>query len=249
MSRLLAVLYAAVSYLSFLATILYAIGFIGNGVVPKTIDVGSAGVGAPALVVDLGLLGVFAVQHSVMARPSFKRWWTRVVPAPIERSTYVLFSNAALVLLFWQWVPMDGTVWHVAHAPGRAALLAIFWLGWGVALVSTFLINHFELFGLAQVYRAYRQKPLPNTGFVTPLLYQLVRHPLMLGFLLAFWATPHMTEGHLLFSIAMTAYIVVGTTLEERDLIAVLGTRYDDYRRRVPMLIPFSKRSRREPSG
>jgi len=249
MGRVLLVVYGVLAYLGFLATILYAIGFLANGVVPKSVDFGGTAGGAAAVALDLALLAVFAVQHSVMARPGFKRWWTRVVPESIERSTYVWFSNAAFVLLFWQWMPLPGTVWEVTNGAGRAALLAVFWLGWLVALVSTFLINHFQLLGLQQIYLAFRNQPPPETGFVTPFLYRLVRHPLMLGFLLAFWAVPHMTQGHLLFSTAMTAYILIGVMLEERDLSAALGARYADYRRRVPMLIPFTKRSGREQGG
>jgi len=234
--------YGVASYLIFLGTVLYAVGFLGNQVVPKSIDSGAPGPVALALVVDAALVGVFAVQHSVMARSGFKTWWTRTIPPAIERSTYVLFSSAAIIVLFWQWLPMPGTVWDLTGRPAGAALTAVGWLGWVVVVSSTFLINHFELFGLQQVYVAFRERPLPSKGFVTPFLYQLVRHPMMLGFLLAFWATPSMSAGHLLFSVAMSGYMLVGVTLEERDLRVALGAQYDEYCRRVPMLIPFLKR-------
>jgi protein-S-isoprenylcysteine O-methyltransferase Ste14 len=238
----LIVSYGVASYVIFLGTVVYAVGFLGNQVVPKSIDSGVPGSVTLALVVNTLLVGAFAVQHSVMARTGFKTWWTRTVPPAIERSTYVLFSSALLIVLFWQWLPMTGTVWDLTGGPAGSALTAVSWLGWAVVVMSTFLINHFELFGLQQVYMAFRERPLPSQGFVTPFLYQLVRHPMMLGFLLSFWATPSMTTGHLLFSVAMSGYMLVGVSLEERDLRAALGAQYEDYCRRVPMLIPFLKR-------
>ncbi|HWE20958.1 MAG TPA: isoprenylcysteine carboxylmethyltransferase family protein [Hyphomicrobiaceae bacterium] len=241
MGGVLAVLYGAAVYLIFLATFLYMVAFVGNLPVPKSVDSGEAGAIGAALVIDTLLLGLFAVQHSVMARPAFKRWWTRAVPQPVERTTYVLCTNLALILLYWQWRPIPDVVWSVAHPAGVAVLQAIFWIGWAVALVSTFLINHFELFGLRQVYLGLRGAELPPPAFKTPWLYKRVRHPLYLGFLLAFWATPTMTAGHLLFAVATTGYILIGIALEERDLIALFGEQYRRYREQVPMLIPLFK--------
>ena len=238
MTRLLTIGYGAVCYVVFLVAFLYAIGFVGNIVVPRSIDHGVTASIAEALVVNVLLLGLFAVQHSVMARPAFKRWWTRFVPKTIERSTYVLLSSLALVLLFWQWRTMPTVIWDVTWQPGRVGLWILFALGWVTVLLSTLMINHFDLFGLRQVYLAWRGRPYTNLEFRTSLLYRLVRHPLMLGFIVAFWATPTMTAGHLLFAVATTAYILIAIQLEERDLTAALGDQYRDYRSRVPMLVP-----------
>lgn len=238
MARFLALAYAVLNYLVFLLVFLYAVGFVGDLVVPRTVD---HGLGAPtgqAIVVDVLLLGLFAVQHSVMARPALKRWWTRLVPPDIERSTYVLASNLVLALLFWQWRPIPATIWDIAAPVGRTALWVLFWIGWAIALASTFMISHFDLFGLRQVYLAWREQPYDPVGFRASALYRVVRHPLMLGFVIAFWATPTMTAGHLLFAAATTGYIVVAVQLEERDLVGVLGEEYQQYRRRVPMLVP-----------
>jgi protein-S-isoprenylcysteine O-methyltransferase Ste14 len=236
---LLAVAYGGVCYVIFLATFLYAIGFVGNLVVPKAIDAGAMGSAAESLAVNLLLLGLFAVPHSVMARPGFKRWWTRIVPPPVERSTYVLVSSLLLALLFWQWRPMPKVLWEVRQPVAVAVLWGLFVVGWLVALVSTFLIDHFDLFGLRQVYLFARGKPYSPPPFRTPSLYRIVRHPLVLGFVIAFWATPVMTWGHLLFAGLTTAYILVGIRLEERDLSNALGGAYEKYRGQVPMIVPW----------
>ena len=243
MAGIAAIIYGALAYAIFLGTILYAIAFVGNLTVPKTIDSGAPGNLAAALVIDTLLLGLFAVQHSVMARPAFKRWWTRFVPEPVERTTYVLLASMALILLYWQWRPIPEPVWSVTNRAGIAILQAVFWVGWAVVLVSTFLINHFELFGLRQVYARLRGRQLPPPEFKTPYLYKSVRHPLYLGFLLAFWATPSMTVGHLLFAAATTGYILIAIQLEERDLIQLFGDQYRRYRSQVSRLIPWPRRA------
>jgi protein-S-isoprenylcysteine O-methyltransferase Ste14 len=240
------ILYGVAAYALFLATSVYAIGFVGNLFVPWTIDSPMTGSLARALVVDLALLGLFAAQHSVMARRGFKDWWTRYVPKPIERSTYVLVSSAALALLLWQWRPITRPIiWAVTDPLAVVALRAIFWLGWGVLLVSTFLINHFELFGLQQVFARMGKRPASEAEFRTPWLYRRVRHPIYLGFLVAFWAAPVMTAGHLLFAVAMTGYTLVGIWFEERDLVAQFGDRYRAYRQQAGMLLPRFGRARK----
>jgi methanethiol S-methyltransferase len=237
LARFLMMLYAILSYAVFLVSFLYALGFIGNHVVPRSIDVGGPANLSAAILVNLLLLGLFALQHSMMARPAFKRWWARNFPVACQRSTYVLLSSLSLLLLFWQWRPIPIPVWRI---DGIAAwlLIGVQWLGWLIVLASTFMIDHFDLSGLRQAFFALRGAGQPGQSFKTPLLYKIVRHPLMLGFLLAFWATPRMTAGHLLFAIMTTAYILVGLQFEERDLIAEFGTTYQQYRERVPMLVP-----------
>lgn len=236
-ARLLILFYAIVSYAVFTVSTFYAMGFVGNYLVPKSIDVGGPANVSEAVVVDLLLLGLFAVQHTVMARPAFKRWWTKVIPVTYERSTYVLLSSLILLLLYWQWRPIPMSIWRI---DGIAAwlLIGVYWLGWIIAFSSTFMIDHFDLFGLRQAFSTLRGAEMPGPSLKTPLLYKVVRHPLMLGFVIAFWATPDMTAGHLLFAVMTTAYILVALQFEERDLIAEFGATYQEYRRRVPMLLP-----------
>jgi protein-S-isoprenylcysteine O-methyltransferase Ste14 len=238
MRKLLAALYSVLVYVFFLAVFVYAIGFVENVVVPKTIDSGSGGQIVSSLLIDAGLLMLFALQHSIMARPWFKRVWTRIVPQEIERSTFVLFASLVLALVCWQWRPLPQTVWSVVDPIGSRALLVVSWSGWLLLLLSTFLISHFQLFGLSQgLARLIGQTP-PEQAFVTPYLYRWLRHPLYAGFILAFWAAPHMSLGHLFFAVATTGYIFVGIWFEERDLIAHFGNRYLQYRATVGMLVP-----------
>ena len=240
--RLLFFAYGAVCYLLFLATFLYAIGFVGDLLVPKALDGAPVAPFWPSLAIDALLLTLFAVQHSVMARPWFKKRWTRIVPPALERSTFVLFASLALALLMWQWRPLGGEIWSVTNPAARAILLALFGCGWGLVLLATFLINHFDLFGLRQVWLYLRGKEYSRLRFATPGPYRLVRHPLYLGFLLAFWATPRMSVTHLVFAAVTTAYILVAIQFEERDLVHELGPAYADYRRRVPMILPLGGR-------
>jgi methanethiol S-methyltransferase len=237
--RILVVGYGVASYVVFLVAFCYAIVFVGGIVVRRTVDHGIDGASlGVALLVNALLLGLFAVQHSVMARPTFKRWWARFVPPEIERSTYVLLASLVLLLLYWQWRTMPAVVWHVDQPAVRVFLWTLFVAGWAMVLAATFMINHFELFGLRQIFAAWRGSAGRETGFRATLLYRLVRHPLMLGFLVAFWTTPVMTAGHLLFAIGTTGYILIALQLEERDLVAALGDSYRVYRSSVPMLVP-----------
>jgi protein-S-isoprenylcysteine O-methyltransferase Ste14 len=236
--RLSIFLYGVISYAIFFGTFLYALGFVGNFAVPRTLD-GVASISfASALLVDLGLLGLFAIQHSVMARPAFKRWFTRLVPVPAERSTYVLLSSLALIAMFAWWQPLGGAVWTVTDPTVRGVLWGCFAFGWLLVLVSTFLINHFDLFGLRQVWLQLMGRPYTELAFGTPGPYRLVRHPLYVGWLFAFWATPTMTISHLVFAIATTGYILIAIQLEERDLLDAFGDDYAQYRKRTPLLIP-----------
>jgi len=239
MSRWLILLYGVVAYVVFLLSFLYAVGFVGGFVVPKTIDSGPEIGASAASLIDLVLLSLFAVQHSVMARPFFKRWWTRIIPPAAERSTYVLASSLILFLMFWQWRPLPGIVWNLTHPAVAFLLWTLFALGWITVLISTFLIDHFALFGLRQVYLHFTSgQPDTPIAFQTPWLYRLVRHPIMVGFLIAFWATPTMTQGHLLFAAVVTAYVLVALQLEERDLVTYHGETYSAYKRQVGMLVP-----------
>lgn len=243
MGRLLGFLYGIVAYLVFFVSFLYAIGFVGAIGVPKTIDNGAVVPLTDALIVNILLMSVFAIQHSVMARPAFKRWWTTIVSPAVERSTYVLLASLALVLLFWQWRPMPAVIWQIDNPQIAMAVVVLSFVGWLTVLTSTFLINHFELFGLHQVTNNLAGKPMPAPRFRTPLFYNLVRHPIYLGFIIAFWAAPVMTIGHLLFAAVTTAYIFVGIALEEHDMIALFGDEYRRYRQRVAMLVPFLGKS------
>ncbi len=242
MNRLAAFAYGLFAYVFFLAVFLYVIGFLGGFIVPKTINSGPKTPLAMAVAINMALLALFAVQHTIMARCEFKQWWTRIIPAVVERSTFVLLTSAILALLYWQWRPIPATVWNV-EAPGiRAVFHVLFAAGFGLVLYSTFLIDHFELFGFRQVVLHLLGKEPSTAPFQTPLLYRLVRHPLMLGFIIAFWATPNMTVGHLLFAVVTTVYIFIGVRLEERELVLQHGESYEQYRQTTPMLLPFTKR-------
>ena len=242
MKRSLFFLYGIICYFVFFVTFLYAVGFVGNFIVPKTIDSGFQGGSTYAWVVNILLLSLFAVQHSVMARPGFKKWWTRIIPKPIERSTYVLLSSVVLILLFTFWRPIDGVVWNLKGGLAGSVLIALNFFGWFMVLLDTFLINHFHLFGLQQVYFNLKRKDQPHPKFVKPLFYKIVRHPLMLGFIIAFWTTPEMSVGHLLFAFATTGYILVAIQLEERDLVRYHGEEYRRYQQEVSQIIPMPPR-------
>ncbi len=249
MKRILFFLYGTTCYLFFLGIFLYAIGFLGNILVPTTID------GTPqvsfglAFTINVLLLGVFAIQHSVMARRGFKRWWTQYVPQPIERSTYVLFTNIALALLFYAWQPMGGEIWTIQHSLGQGIIYGIYAIGWGIVFTATLMINHFDLFGMRQVWLYFQKQEYRPLVFKTPALYQHVRHPLYVGWLLVFWATPTMTSAHLAFALITTTYILMAIQWEEKDLVASHGKAYEEYRKQVPMLIPrFSNKTSADPT-
>jgi protein-S-isoprenylcysteine O-methyltransferase Ste14 len=244
MVRLSILVYGLVSYLIFLVSFLYAVGFVGGFAVPKTIDSGAGEQATAAILIDLAFLSLFAIQHSVMARPVFKQWLTRVIPAAAERSTFVLASGFALILLFWFWQPLPDRVWHVSNSFAAGMIWIVFWSGWLIVLISTFLINHFDLFGLRQVFLFFLRQPYTAVPFRRLLFYRVVRHPIMLGFLIAFWATPTMTKGHLLFAAVVTVYVLIALQLEEHDLLQSHGESYSAYRDEVRMLLPIPKRGR-----
>jgi protein-S-isoprenylcysteine O-methyltransferase Ste14 len=239
MKRFLFFLYGIISYLVFFGAFLYAVGFVGGLVVPKTVDSGFQGGMGGAVIVNILLLALFALQHSIMARRPFKKWWTKIVPAEIERSTYVLLSSLILILLYYLWRPLPDVIWNVNGTALTNILWILYFFGWFIVLTGTFLINHFNLFGLQQVYRALKKQEQQYPKFVTPFYYKFVRHPLMLGFIIAFWATPLMTAGHLLFAIATTGYILIAIQLEERDLVSFHGEAYKRYQREVSQIIPM----------
>ena len=242
MKKIFSLFYGLVCYLAFFGTILYAIGFVGNLIVPKTID------GEPqvplltAILINASLLLLFALQHSIMARPAFKTWWTSIIPDHLERSTFVLLASLCLMLLMWQWQPIGGVIWSIENETVRNILLVVYLAGWAIVFTATFLINHFDLFGLRQVWLYFRGKPYTHLPFRVPLFYRFVRHPLYFGFLIAFWSAPVMTIAHLLFAVLTTGYIFTAIQLEEKDLMHVYGEKYRHYKKWVPMIIPFIKR-------
>lgn len=245
MKKSIIFLYGVLAYLIFLISFLYAIGFLGNFIVPKSIDSGIESPLVQSILINLILLSVFAIQHSIMARPAFKKWWTSITDSASERSTYVLLSSLALLLIYWQWQPIKTVVWDVENETLAFILKALFFIGWLIVLLSTFMINHFELFGLKQIFDNFKNKQPQSPLFQVNFFYKIVRHPIMLGFLIAFWATPTMTVGHLLFTVVTTLYILIAVKyLEEKDLRKTLGKKYEEYQEKVPMLVPFTKSNR-----
>lgn len=241
MSRILAFIYGVVCYLISMIAILYSIGFVGNFIVPKTLDSNLDGSLINRILIDISLIALFGIQHSLMARQNFKKWWTKIIPHPIERSTYVLMASLTLLLLFWQWHSLGGMIWNIQNPIVSNIIYGIFALGWLIVLISTFMINHFDLFGLRQVYLYLRGQEYEYLGFRTPGFYKYVRHPIMLGFVIAFWATPTMTFSHLIFALGTTIYTLVGIKLEEVDMISIYGDLYQEYREQVSMLIPIPR--------
>lgn len=241
MKRAVFLVYGAIAYLFFFGTILYAIGFVGNLFVPKSIDGTPTSPLAQAILIDASLLLLFALQHSIMARPAFKKWWTRIIPESLERSTYVLLASLCLMLMMWQWQAVGGIIWSVKSATIKAILLVTYLTGWAIVFISTFLINHFDLFGLRQVWFNFSSKPYTHLPFRTPFFYRWVRHPLYFGFLIAFWSAPVMTASHLLFAVLTTGYIFTAIQFEEKDLTKSFGQKYNSYKKLVPMIIPFKK--------
>jgi protein-S-isoprenylcysteine O-methyltransferase Ste14 len=242
MKKSIILLYGILAYVVFLIAFLYAIGFVGNIIVPKTIDSGVEPTLLKAILTNVILLSVFALQHSIMARPAFKKWFATIISPAMERSTYILLSSLALLLIYWQWQPITTIVWKIENEIVSLVITGIFFLGWLIVLLSTFMINHFELFGLAQIFDNLKNKQTANPKFQTNYLYKIVRHPIMLGFIIAFWATPTMTVGHLLFALVTTIYIFIAVKyLEEKDLRKFIGEKYETYQKEVPMIIPFTK--------
>jgi protein-S-isoprenylcysteine O-methyltransferase Ste14 len=243
MGRIISFVYGVLAHLGFLVAFLYLIGFLGNFVVPKSIDSGQAGPVGQALVINVILIAIFGIPHSIMARPGFKQWWTRFVPQHIERSTYVMQGNLLVALLMWQWQPMVGVIWNVEHPVGASVLWGLFGIGWVMIVLTSFVINHFDLFGLRQVYLHLRGMEYTPLEFKAKWIYNYIRHPLMLGWIIAFWSTPQMSAGHLVFAVGTTIYILIGIQFEERDLVKSHGEDYENYRRKVSMLFPFKKKS------
>jgi protein-S-isoprenylcysteine O-methyltransferase Ste14 len=242
MKKSIILLYGILAYFVFLIAFVYAIGFVGNIIVPKSIDSGAETTLFSSIFINIVLLSVFALQHSIMARPAFKKWFTTVISPAMERSTYILLSSLALILIYWQWQPITTIVWETESEIAINILTGIFFLGWLIVLLSTFMINHFELFGLSQIFDNLKNKQTPNPKFQTNYLYKIVRHPIMLGFIIAFWATPTMTVGHLLFTLVTTLYILIAVKyLEEKDLRKYIGEEYKTYQKEVPMIVPFTK--------
>lgn len=241
MKKILTFLFGMIAYIVFLAAFLYAIGFVGDFIVPKTINTGTSSGILPSLLNNLMLLSLFAIQHSVMARPAFKKWWISIVGPVAERSIYVLLASLVLFLMYWQWQPINGVIWEVQNETMNTFLYILFGGGWLIVLLSTFMINHFELFGLKQVYENLKSIEPRPVAFKLTLFYSIVRHPIMLGFIIAFWSTPHMTIGHFVFSLTTTLYILIAITfLEERDLVKMHGEKYKEYQTNVPKIIPIS---------